>query len=456
MSSQNKNKFKIENISNAFLRISYNDYVILCDPWLTNRIFDNSWMVYPPVLDIRKAISRVTHVFISHIHQDHYDINLIKLLPKNTKFLIPNLFPNNKIADRIKQLGFEDVKILDLEKEYNLEKNLNFFVIPPMNDFGQETENMKKDQNFTGVPIDTGIIIYNEYGKICAMGDNSPYYFEKLDKSISKLENTDVLFVPYNGYSADFPLNFINFKETERTELSHNQSMNRLKLQSKFIKKINPKKVVLYSSDFALSGPNAINFVKIHPEEWRNKIKASKIYEKENNVSTTYLYVDDELTFNNKNFFDIKRLNDFLPSPLEFAESVFSKIPNTRNLFKKIKNQENLDSLFVNSCETLFKKTNKINLKSKNIFSIELTDIDKKYFIDFNSQTFGSGEKDYTNKVFLESNYFQGLLNFESHWNDAQISHNLYWSQPSEYDPAFDTLINFFHKEKIGPLPIRL
>ena len=89
-------------------------------------------------------------------------------------------------------------------------------------------------------------------------------------------------------------------------------------------------------------------------------------------------------------------------------------------------------------------------------FNSKSQTIDKKYFIDFNSQTFGSGEKDYTNKVFLESNYFQGLLNFESHWNDAQISHNLYWSQPSEYDPAFDTLINFFHKEKIGPLPIRL
>ena len=119
-------------------------------------IFDNSWMVYPPVLDIRKAINGVTHVFISHIHQDHYDINLIKLLPSNTKFLIPNLFPNNKIADRLKQLGFEDVKILDLEKEYHLEEDLNFFVIPPMNDYGQETENMKKEQNFTDVPIDTG------------------------------------------------------------------------------------------------------------------------------------------------------------------------------------------------------------------------------------------------------------------------------------------------------------
>jgi L-ascorbate metabolism protein UlaG (beta-lactamase superfamily) len=456
MSDQLKNKFHIENISNAFLKVSFNDHVVLCDPWLTNRIFDNSWMVYPPVLDVRKAISGVTHVFISHIHQDHYDLNLIKLLPRSTKILIPNLFPNNKIADRLKQFGFDEVLILDLEKDYSIEKDLNFFVIPPMNDFGQETENMKKDQNYTGVPIDTGIIIYNEYGKLCAMGDNSPYYFEKLNNSITKLDNTDILFIPYNGYSSDFPLNFINFTEAERTELSYNQSLNRLKLQSKFIKKINPKNVMLYSSDFALAGPNAINFVKIHPEEWRNKKKATKIYEKETNIPTTYLYVDDKLTIDNKSFYNLERLNDFLPDPFDFAESVYSKIPNTRNLFKKVKSEESLDRLFQNSCETLFKKTNKVDLKSKSIFSIELTDSKKKYFIDLNKQTFGIGEKDFSIKVFLESSYFQGLLNFESHWNDAQISHNLYWSQPSTYDPAFDTLINFFHKEKIGPLPIRL
>ena len=53
----NSKDLKIHNISNAFIRIEYNDKVLLCDPWLTNRIFDRSWMVYPPVYDIDKAIN---------------------------------------------------------------------------------------------------------------------------------------------------------------------------------------------------------------------------------------------------------------------------------------------------------------------------------------------------------------------------------------------------------------
>lgn len=55
-------------------------------------------------------------------------------------------------------------------------------------------------------------------------------------------------------------------------------------------------------------------------------------------------------------------INDFFFISFEVCRSVFSKIPNTRNLFKEIINQENLDILFQNSCENLFKKTNKINL----------------------------------------------------------------------------------------------
>ena len=118
-----------------------------------------------------------------------------------------------------------------------------------MNDFGQETEQMIEKNSFIGVPIDTGILIYNENGKICAMGDNSPYHYKHLPNVIKKLYKCDFLFIPYNGYAADFPLNFINYSEKERTELSYNQSFNRLKLQSNFIKEINPKNIVLYSSN---------------------------------------------------------------------------------------------------------------------------------------------------------------------------------------------------------------
>jgi len=53
-------------------------------------------------------------------------------------------------------------------------------------------------------------------------------------------------------------------------------------------------------------------------------------------------------------------INDFFFISFEVCRLVFSKIPNTRNLFKEIINQENLDILFQNSCENLFKKPTKL------------------------------------------------------------------------------------------------
>ena len=101
--------FKIFNINNAFLRIEYMDKVILTDPWLTDRIFDNSWMTYPPIFDIDKIIKDTSDVLISHIHQDHCDYNLIKHLKKSVNFYIPEIFPNQKIK---KNQHFQNLGIL--------------------------------------------------------------------------------------------------------------------------------------------------------------------------------------------------------------------------------------------------------------------------------------------------------------------------------------------------------
>ena len=51
--------------------------------------------------DVDQAINGVTHVFISHIHKDHCDYNLMKHFPKTTAFYIPNIFPNDKIKKRV-------------------------------------------------------------------------------------------------------------------------------------------------------------------------------------------------------------------------------------------------------------------------------------------------------------------------------------------------------------------
>ena len=448
-----KNNIKIQNISNAFVRIEYKEYVILCDPWLTNRIYDNSWMVYPPVYDVDQAINGVTHVFISHIHKDHCDYNLIKHFPKTTAFYIPNIFPNDKIKKQLESLGFSNINMLPIAKDTPIVEDIRFNVIPPMNTYGHETEEMSKS-DINGVPIDCGLLLSTDDYKLCILSDDSPYYFEHIEETVNALKNSDLLMMPYNGYAADYPLNFINFSKEKRTELSHQHSHNRLILQSKFVDKIKPKNILLYSSDFALAGPSAKDFCSIHPEEWLDKSKTCKIYESHTGINTHYLHVGDHMNIDRE--LNIIRSDISHPSLFEFSNHMYSPIPNTRYLFKPIEDVKSLEGMIQASATHAFEKMDFLNIQSKSSLLIEVTDIKKRYHIDFENKRLTLAYIDSPLKLYIESNYLNALLNFGTHWNDAQISHNLYWAQENKYDPTFDTVINFFHKKITAKPPTRL
>jgi len=98
-----------------------------------------------------------------------------------------------------------------------------------------------------------------------------------------------------------------------------------------------------------------------------------------------------------------------------------------------------------------------IGINSKSQLLINVTDVNKKYFIDFEKEICKEDiDVDANMKLHIESNYLDALFNFRSHWDDAQISGNLLWEKYGEYDPTFDALINFFHIKLSGPPKIRL
>ena len=69
---------KIKNIHNAFTIVESGGHKIICDPWIEDGIFDGGWGIFPPVENIENYLDGTTHCFISHIHEDHFDLNAIK------------------------------------------------------------------------------------------------------------------------------------------------------------------------------------------------------------------------------------------------------------------------------------------------------------------------------------------------------------------------------------------
>ena len=104
---------KITFTGHAGLLIETNDVNILCDPWHSdNPAFFKTWSVYPDNknLDWDKIISKTDILFVSHIHEDHFDKKFLKRLHsknKEVKVLIPN-FRYDVLENKLRKIGFNN------------------------------------------------------------------------------------------------------------------------------------------------------------------------------------------------------------------------------------------------------------------------------------------------------------------------------------------------------------
>jgi L-ascorbate metabolism protein UlaG (beta-lactamase superfamily) len=74
-------------LSHASILVKLNNKNFLFDPVLAKPPHLGSWLFYPE-MKIDKCLLKVDGVFISHQHQDHFDIDFLKLLPKTVPIFI--------------------------------------------------------------------------------------------------------------------------------------------------------------------------------------------------------------------------------------------------------------------------------------------------------------------------------------------------------------------------------
>jgi UDP-MurNAc hydroxylase len=88
---------------------------ILCDPWRTPAYFA-SWFVFPDNSAIDFASLRPDYLYVSHLHQDHFDPELLRMeIPKSTTVLLPD-FPTDDLREALEGLGFRSfVKMRNAE-----------------------------------------------------------------------------------------------------------------------------------------------------------------------------------------------------------------------------------------------------------------------------------------------------------------------------------------------------
>ena len=103
-------------IGHACLLFESRDTTLLSDPCLFSLHFEELNYYFPRVDIQRDKFPRPDAVYLSHRHQDHFDVRTLAYLKRNDRILKPNvriMAPNDPILlEVLKELEFENVEIL--------------------------------------------------------------------------------------------------------------------------------------------------------------------------------------------------------------------------------------------------------------------------------------------------------------------------------------------------------
>lgn len=102
---------------NGFLVESLTEYLAI-DPWLTDKgAFHGSWFQYPKNHHLQAQLVETSQkkkgwIFISHGHEDHFDVDTLGKLGRDAVFVIPR-YCDDALRSEIDRLGFQYIELLD-------------------------------------------------------------------------------------------------------------------------------------------------------------------------------------------------------------------------------------------------------------------------------------------------------------------------------------------------------
>ena len=99
------------SLGHAGILVETRDVRLVCDPWFAPA-FRASWYPFPRndrlPARVREALERPTHLYVSHLHGDHFDEPFLReRMSKTATVLLPE-FPTSELRRRLTRLGFTD------------------------------------------------------------------------------------------------------------------------------------------------------------------------------------------------------------------------------------------------------------------------------------------------------------------------------------------------------------
>lgn len=125
---------KLTYISHACLQFEHDNIQVLTDPWFNGPAYLNQWFVFPKPINT-DLTSQITHIILTHGHEDHLHIPTLKLMNKNVKIYFPYTWLSGTVK-RLQLIGFTDIEEIPSFKKIKLSENFSFtFIINGLDAF---------------------------------------------------------------------------------------------------------------------------------------------------------------------------------------------------------------------------------------------------------------------------------------------------------------------------------
>ena len=440
---------KLKNLHNATTLIESEDTKFLFDPWLKSDLYYGSWSVADKYAREEKYFTNdITHVFISHIHQDHWDIDTLKDISSDAIIFLPKYGFNNVIMNQLESLNFKTIMFVELGQWFEISPNISGYIIPPLNGMAQELELYQKKSQYMSIAIDTSLIVKDNISDTChiLLGDNTPYDCIELKKHLenARVNSVDSLWFPHNGFAQDYPLCYDNLSIKQKTEISLTMSIKREKSTLKAIELVNPKYLIPHSSEFVLNGPRKDEFYLVHSNIFLDKKKYASRIQELTNIQSYGFYAKDYIEWNEgKVVFFISPDKVIVPKATSHLNIPITK--NTQSLIEVLKKalvalQERCNKFNINSHE--FADWSFIINTEKDSFEIDFS----QWQVEKLNKKRGKAQNSNSLTLSTTENIVKCILLKDIHFDNICISCSLSWSRvPNVFNKSLYDALNFFH-----------
>ncbi len=426
---------------------------ILMDPWIEDGEYYGSWYHYPKIDKEKLDFENVTHIYVSHIHPDHFSIKTFEALDKDIPVYI-HKYDAKFLKFNLERIGFK-VYELDNGKQHNLTKKVSITIFAADNCNPEICSKFlgcaPMESNFQSTQIDSLAVISDGKNNILNLND-CPYEIsnDAINAVMKKFGFIDFMLVGYCGagpYPQCFEMN--NQSMIKAAESKKNHFLN---LGLKFIKKIQPKFYMPFAGTYVLGGSlshlnkyrgipeldEALDYYISETRDIESKgilLNQNESFDLENNTQTKK-YVKVNAKKRDKYINEILKYKKFQYQEDEFKsdEMILDIIPKAFERFKSKKKQ-----IGFNSQTKLF-----INISEESDLLITLS----------NNPTYEIvTSKSYKNcnlfvRLSLDNRLLFKLLNGPryAHWNNAEVGSHLSFNRyPDIFERGLYHCLYFLH-----------